>query len=376
MSRVPRLMLAIGTLGDGGSERQITEFAVRVPRDRYEPVVVANLGDDGLTRHAQTILDAGIPLFTVREGEGGAVHRATRLGRQYAGAVRAVRPDVVYAWLDETGAFLAPICRARRIPCLVARRNIMGSRLEHQYPRLRPLLLKAEQQALLVTANSGAVARMCVTRGFSPSRVLVTPNGHETVQPLPPPPEGPITFGYVARFRREKGHHRLLDALERMPRGDWRVDLAGDGPLQPEIEQRISRLGLDDRVRLLGVVADVREFWRSRHIGLLLSDTEGLPNAVLEAAYAGRPVVATRAGGTPEVVGDGGILVPLDDPDQTAAAMHSLVVSEPDRRRLGESIWRHVSETFSMTRMVDAHLEAIGRVAPRHRMIHGISQGG
>jgi glycosyltransferase involved in cell wall biosynthesis len=273
--------------------------------------------------------------------------------------VRATRPDVVYAWLDETAVFLAPICRALRIPCLVARRNLVGSNMERRYPLLAVALHRAERQALIVTANSAAVARQCIARGHRAASVRTIPNGHEVLPALAAPPNGPVRFGYVARFRPEKGHRRLMDVLERMPKGEWRVDLAGEGPLRDEIEQRVRRADLERHVRFLGPVSDVRSFWRERHIALLLSDTEGMPNALLEAGFAGRPAIGTDTGGIPEVVGDGGIIVPLHDPDRTVAAMTALVADGERRVALGERAWEHVSRRYAMARMVDAHVAAI-----------------
>jgi glycosyltransferase involved in cell wall biosynthesis len=350
-------MLAIGSLGQGGSEKQLTEFAVRLPAGRFDSVLVTNL-DSAHSDHEARIRAAAVGIHSIRFGHGNALRRWLTTARAYAEAVRAVRPDIVYAWLDETAAFLAPVCRTLRVPCLVARRNIIGSNLERRYPTVGRWLRVAERQALLVTANSGAVARECVARGHRADRVRVVPNGHECVAPLPAP-AGPVTFGCVAQFRPEKGHHRLIDALELVPDGDWGVDLAGDGPLRSEIEARVSRAGLGDRVRFLGPVTDVREFWRERHVALLLSDSEGMPNALLEASFAGRPAIGTDSGGTPEVVGDAGVIVSLSDSAATAAALVRMAADDERRKRLGEIAWHQVADRYSMERMVSGHVSAI-----------------
>ena len=354
----PRLMLAIGSLGQGGSEKQLTEFVTRLPAGRFEPVLATHLAG-AYANHEARIRASGIAIRPLHEGRGQALRRWMYTAREYGLAVRELRPDVVYAWLDETAVFLAPICRALRIPCLVARRNLVGSNMERRYPLLAKALHRAERQALIVTANSDAVAAQCVARGHRPGSIRTIHNGHEVLPALAAPTGAPVTFGYVARFRPEKGHRRLMDVLERMPRGDWRVDLAGDGPMRAEIEQRVASAGLDGHVRFLGAISDVRAFWRDRHAALLLSDTEGMPNALLEAGFAGRPAIGTDTGGIPEVVGDGGIIVPLQEPDQAVAALSALIADGDRRRRLGERAWQHVSARYAMQRMVDAHVAAI-----------------
>jgi glycosyltransferase involved in cell wall biosynthesis len=351
-------MLAIGTLATGGSEKQLTELIVRLPRDRFDPVLLTSVADRA-AEHEARVRAAGIPIMGIEPSHGHPLRRWIALGGQYARAVRAARPDVVYAWLDETAAFVAPICRSLGIPCLVARRNLIGSNLERRYPVAGAAVRRAERLATLVTANSSAVAAECVARGHDRARVRIVPNGHEDVPPLPAPAAERVIFGYVAQFRREKGHHRLIDALELMPRGPWRVDLAGEGPLLPEIERRIAEARLGDHVRLVGRIRDIRAFWRDRHVAMLLSDSEGMPNALLESAFAGRPAIGTRTGGTPEVVRDGGILVSLNDPATTVAAMQSLMYDAARRERMAIAAWRHVAAAYSMSAMVEGHVAAI-----------------
>lgn len=352
-----RLMLAIGSLGIGGSEKQLTALIAGLPRDRFDPVLLTSVSQR--TRYREQVLAAGVPIISMPSSSGTPTIRRIMIARRYCAALRLIRPDLVYAWLDETAAVVAPICLLMGIPCAVARRNILGSALEQRHPQIGGGLRRAETLATLVTANSAAVAAACVARGHDPDRVRIVPNGHEHLPRLPTPPAPPVVFGYVAQFREGKGHHRLIDVIERMPRGSWRVDLAGEGPLRQQIAHRIARAGLQKQVRLIGAVADMRGFWRERHVALLLSDSEGLPNVLLEAAFAGRPAIATRVGGTPEVVGTGGILVPLDSPAAAAAAMIALV-EDPDRReRLGREIWHHVADTYSLPRMVKAHVEAL-----------------
>lgn len=356
-----RLLVAIGSLGTGGSETQLTELVIGLPRERFETTVLTFDGSgSGLPRrHRDRLESAGIPIIGIVPIAGAAVRRWARLGTEVMRALDRHRPDLVYAWLDETAAILAPLARAKRIPCLVARRNIIGSTRERHNPLLRPLLRRAETSALLVTANSHAVAMNCVERGHRPERVRRVRNGHLSLDPLPSPPTPPLVFGYVAQLRPEKGHRRLLDALSSLPGGSWRIDMAGDGALRAALESRVAADGLSDRVRFLGNVDDVRRFWGQCHVAMLLSDSEGLPNALLEAGFAGRPAIATDTGGVSEVVGPGGIVVPLDERGAITAAMAELIDNPSRREALGLAGWRHVTANFMMEAMVADHAAAL-----------------
>jgi glycosyltransferase involved in cell wall biosynthesis len=359
-----RVMFAIGSLGTGGSEKQLTELLVRLPRDRFDPVLLTVDESVAYPGHIQALRDAGIPVLALgsRSGDTSA-RRWVRRGRRYVEALQAIDPGLVYAWLDETAAFLAPICRVRGIPCLVARRNVIGSMTERRHRGTARCIHWSEARATLVTANSSAVAAECVARGHRPDRVRIVPNGQVQLPALPSPPSPPVVFGYVAQFRPEKGHHRLIDGLARMPIGPWRVDLAGDGELRPAIEARVAALQLEDRVRFVGEIADIAAFWRERHAAVLLSDSEGSPNALIEAAFAGRPAVATNTGGTPDVVGTGGILVGLEDPAAIVAALTELIADPDGLRRRGRASWEHATQAFSMDGMVQGHVAALEETA-------------
>jgi glycosyltransferase involved in cell wall biosynthesis len=360
-------MAAIGSLGTGGSEKQLVELLTRMPRERFDPVVVTlEAEDESSSRYFDRLRQTAIPVLSLGVAGRRAPSRWLRRVLRYGRVLETIGPDLVYAWLDETAAYLAPICRAKGIPCLVARRNIIGSATERRNSALGHWIRMAESSATLVTANSAAVAAACARRGHAPDRIRLVSNGHEHLPALPIPESPPTVYGYVAQFRPEKGHHRLIDALMRMPAGQWRVDLAGAGALRPEIEARVSAARLGDQVRFVGQVTDVREFWRERHVAILLSDSEGLPNALLEAAFAGRPAIATRTGGIPEVVGDrGGLLVPLDDPAQVAAQISALLDDTARREAMGQAIWEHVVGAYSIERMLADHLRAIEEACER-----------
>jgi hypothetical protein len=103
-----------------------------------------------------------------------------------------------------------------------------------------------------------------------------------------------------------------------------------------DIVAEAARLRLDDRLHFLGRISDVREFWRERDVAVLLSDHEGSPNALIEAALLGRPLVATAVGGVPEMVDETvGALVDPDDPVAIAGMLQRLIEDAELRNRLG-----------------------------------------
>ncbi len=355
----PQVVFSIGGLERGGSETQLVSIVERLHDTRLDATVVT-LGHMADPQLVARLRRAGVPVLAVRPRSGSRPWRMAMSVARIGVILGRRRPDAVYAWLEEAALITAPVAKLTRTPFLVARRNVFGPYAERGGVVVR-LIHGAERQARVVTVNSRAVGETTVARGVPADRVRLVANGHTVEPALPEPPDGEVTLGYVARFRAEKGHLRLLDALGRVrTEVPWRVDLAGDGPLRAQIESEAHRRGLDGHLRFVGTMSDPRAFWADRHVAVLLSDHEGSPNALIEAAMAGRPMVATAVGGVPDVVApDGGRLVPTDDPDAIAAALVEVIEDGDLRRRGGDAARRQAIERFSLDRSVEGHWAAV-----------------
>ncbi|MDX6744911.1 glycosyltransferase family 4 protein [Actinocorallia sp. A-T 12471] len=137
----------------------------------------------------------------------------------------------------------------------------------------------------------------------------------------------------VARLAPQKGLPVLLDAVQRLGTSAPLFLIAGDGPLDGELRERIATADLP--VRLLGRRTDVAELLAACDIVAVPSLWEGQPLFVQEALRAGRPLIATATGGVPGLVGDAAVLVPPSDAAALAAALKG-VMSDPGRAvRLG-----------------------------------------
>ncbi len=355
----PRVVFVIGGLGAGGSETQLTELLLRVHPDAIRAEVLVLSGGPS-TRRAR-IEAHGIRVWEMRDShQRGAVYLAHTALRVLCQITR-LRPAGVYAWLEESALLAAPAAWALGIPLVVARRNVIGARFEQRGAPFRALMRQAERRGAVVTVNSDAGRVFAETRGIDPRRIRVVPNGHAPALPLPLPAAAPFTFGYLARFRPEKGHARLVEVLRRIPpEVALRVLLGGDGPLMEPTRRAIAEAGLGERVRFEGPVDDARGFWARCHAALLLSDHEGQPNALIEAAMAGRGAIASAVGGTPEVVlPDGGFVVGLDDTAGAAAYMQRLATDPTLAARIGAAAHHQANQRFSLSRSVELHLAAL-----------------
>jgi glycosyltransferase involved in cell wall biosynthesis len=202
-----------------------------------------------------------------------------------------------------------------------------------------------------VVAVSDSVRRRLETKGVPSSRITVIPNAVEIGAGDPPQadgrwrgslgiPEGMPVLSVIGRLSPEKGQDVFLEACRLAAQKDCKFVgvLVGEGPWEDELRARAKTLGLELRVRFAGHCQDVAPVYAASDVIVIPSRSEGLPNVLLEAMASGKPVVATRVGGIPEVLSDGvnGWLVPPEDPVRLGDAMAALLADTQLRHVLGD----------------------------------------
>jgi L-malate glycosyltransferase len=195
--------------------------------------------------------------------------------------------------------------------------------------------------------------------GLRPGSVLTIRNGvpRPAAAPSMTPPRRnrPPLIGTLGRLTHGKGVDVLLRALPAVA-GVY-VVIAGDGPERQELENLADALGLADRVRFVGWLAEPARFLAGLDVLVVPSRAESLPLVILEAMHTGLPVVATAVGSVPEVIVDGstGLLVPPDDPDALAAALGLVAADRALRVRLATAAVHRAATEASDTVMAASY---------------------
>jgi glycosyltransferase involved in cell wall biosynthesis len=266
---------------------------------------------------------------------------------------------LLHAHYGPTGTRMLPLKRKHKIPLVTSFRGIDASLFPARNPRMYEKLF-AEGDIFLVRSRDMAddLSRLgCPEAKIQVLHSGINPDEFQFNKRLPS--KDPVLLT-VARLSANKGIQHTISAffesLKRHPHA--RLRIVGEGPFRQELERQIKRLGLADKVTLLGAMShdEVVKEMDAAHIFVLSSYTtdegekEGVPNVLMESAACGMPVISSRHAGIPELVLDGksGILVPERDEEALALAMGNLLDKPDSWGRFGAAGRAHVQDEFNI----------------------------
>jgi glycosyltransferase involved in cell wall biosynthesis len=332
-----KVLLFIRALGIGGTQRQLAMLAQGLVARGHEVAIavlyVAGEIDPALRATARII-------SLEKKGRWHVIGPLMRLRR----LMRSQQPDIIYAFLS-TQTTLAAILLPRDLQT----RLVFGIRAAgmgaHFYDALSALSLWLEarlaSRADLIIANSRAAQSDAVLRGMPVGRIVVIPNGIDTVAMAPLPEAGAahrqawglahdaFVIGCVARFDPMKDHASFLKAGAMFLRhhGDVRFVCIGSGPTDyiTELKALGRKLGLAERIIWADTTEVTYGIYNAFDIATLTSSFgESFPNVIGEAMACGVPVVATDLGDVKEIIAECGEVVPPREPAALCAAWERL----------------------------------------------------
>ena len=249
------------------------------------------------------------------------------------------------------------------LACLLAPRvrKVVSRRVD--FPPIRHMLSgwKYRLPSIQYITVSEAIRRVLLQSGIPPQCVQTVHSGidlrrFEGISDVPAVfPAGTRIIGTVGHLAGHKGQRYVLEAMPYLVAQEPRIGLviAGDGDLRATLEAHAASLGIAKRVCFTGFRQDIVGLMRQFEVFVFPSYLEGLGTATLDAMALGKPVVATRAGGIPEVVQDGvtGMLVPPRDPHALERAILHLLRHPEQGKAFGEAGRKRVEQHFTAERM-------------------------
>jgi glycosyltransferase involved in cell wall biosynthesis len=346
----------------GGAERLVVHLMEHLSRERFSPVCICLESPLG-THYEARVQALGTPLYFLGKGAGAS----WRVLQQLDALFRQYRPTVVHTHIIGLN-YAYPLMFRYRTP---ARVHTVHSLAQHEVgvrigAWVRILAFRYRIGHVVPVAVAEDV-RTTIRQLYGYLDAPLIPNGIPTDEYAPDPnrrrrwrqrhglePEA-IVLTHVGRFAPPKNHALLIEAFAQVrTHTPLYLLLVGGGELEDAVRQQVAGLGLQERVRFLGVRADVPAILNASDLFVLSSRWEGNPLSVMEAMAAGLPVVSTAVGGVPELVREGetGLLVPSGDAAALARALQALVDDPARREAMGKAARQHAVAHFDIRHTV------------------------
>ena len=291
---------------------------------------------------------------------------------------REFRPDVVHVFFGiPDGPIGWLLKRLHGLPYIISLRGAdvpsdEVKRFAKQYRILRPFIRWLWRDAdALVAVSNGLRTYAQETAPDMPIQVIPNAIDLSTFTPAAQQrSDGPVRLLFVGRFNAFKSVESLLEAIGKLKRLDvdeFELELVGEGEKRPDLERKVSELGITRCVHFTGWVPRecIADHYRQADVFVTATTWEGMPNTVLEAMACALPIVGTQASGLQELVRDGlnGYLVPMRDPAALAEALAGLIGNGYERRRMGRQSRKLAEREFAWDYIAAQYVQVYEQVA-------------
>lgn len=359
--RALRLLVVSDEMEVGGSQRQISCLLRALPPAqcraelayfRNSSFLVDEIRAAGIPAHLVPKSRRIDPVFLwrlarlLRKGRYDVVHCYSFTAELWTRLALGLVPGTaLVASMREMGGMLGPLqWRIKRAVCRSARAVISNS--EAAAVRLREVM------------GAGAPPVVVVANGIEPAAALSDSERERMREAMASAPQRPLLL-FVGRLVPQKNPGLLLEALARMsPQQRPQLAFAGDGILRAGLQAQALALGLAGEVRFLGERDDAPRLMQAADALVLPSRDEGLSNVLLESMACGLCPIATRVGGTPDLIADGidGLLFDSGDAAGLQACLERMVSDPVAIRRLGQAAKAKILRRYSPGALAAASL--------------------
>ncbi len=269
--------------------------------------------------------------------------------------IRSEKYDIVHFHTKRAHALSLWLPRGPQCPKYVVTRRMDYPEAKTWYTRLL-----YNRRVDGVVAISRVIMNLLIEAGVEPERIRlihsgIDPQRFDRCADGSASAEYEAVVGIIASLEERKGHRYLFEAAAMLKRRGHKIKylVAGEGPARRQLEERVKALHLGDEIRFCGFVSDAPDFLSQIDIFTLPSLYEGLGVAALEAMAAGKPVIASRVGGLPELIADGetGMLVAPKNSEELAQAVARLAGEKSLAREMGQKGAERARASFSLEQM-------------------------
>ncbi|MCK5255586.1 MAG: glycosyltransferase [Deltaproteobacteria bacterium] len=359
-----KILYIITSSGIGGAEKILYYTATGLDYNKYD-ISVCSLKNKG--EIARALEKQGIEVYCLhmegRERFLGWLSSIIALIRLFPYLIR-IRPTIIHSFLFRANILARIAGYLTGVPIVISSVRVMGG--EKKYFHYVEMITSFMVDHYVTVSES--VKRYIIDKSkISAEKISVIYNGvniksqddshkQNVRMPFKIEDEDRILMT-VGRLHEQKGHYYLVQAVSRVQKEFPKVKLlvTGEGEEENNLKKLVKSLDLMNEVIFAGLSSDMERILPMAELFILPSLWEGLPNALLEAMAAGKPVVATKVGGIPEIVvhGETGMLIPPGDTDALTAAILDLLQNRLKAKDMGEAGRIRAGKRFSIYKMIE-----------------------
>jgi glycosyltransferase involved in cell wall biosynthesis len=361
--RRPHVLTLVDQVGPGGAEHVAEEILLGLDPDRFRRSVCITRStetspNDATEMSLSRLRNAGVEVISLDRGSRLDVAPMVRLGRLLSSG----QVDLVHAHKFGSNVWGAALGHLGHVPVVISHEHTWS--FEGQIARrLIDRHIVSRFSDTVIAVSQADRRRMISIVGMPNERVTLIPNGIPQPRPLHAASvranfgiadDAPL-LAQTAVLRPQKAIVTMLEAMVVVHERQPAARLLVLGPGDPSaLQARAAELGVTDAVSFIGQRDDVDDILAAADMGVLSSEFEGMPLAILEYMAAGLPVVSTGVGGVPEIVCEGqtGLLVPRGDSRALAEGIGRLIADPELAREMGLNGRRRQRERFSAAAMI------------------------
>ncbi len=293
--------------------------------------------------------------------------------------IRTFEPDVIHSWGSMSSVYLSMVNLITRNSSFI-NSTIADAYSWNVFNRLylRTKLTAPFSRVILANSQAGLknykVPRhkaVCIYNGIDLSRFRNLAPAEDMERKLLGGPKGNRFIGaMVGAFEDRKDYDTLIKAAVKLCLFNRRIAffLIGEGSLMNSIKQQVPGELLNSQIFFLGSRSDIESILQIVDVGLLITPCEGISNSIMEYMASGKPVIASREGGTQELVVDGetGFLVDQKRPDQIVEKMEMLLKSPGLSKAMGQNGLQRIKKHFDISKMTERYIEVYHKYGRRN----------
>jgi len=352
-----KILYLINNMGRGGTEKQLYLLIKYLSRNVFETMVitVCGSGDNPVTASNINIYDMEIKGSIIKPFNFKKIYKAIKIVKRY-------RPCIIHSWLFHSNLIAAIMKVLMPNVKLVTSKRGSNFWYTKKHFFINKFVYRISDS---IVVNADSLKEEIGSYNNIESKIKIIHNGiesHLTYKNISINPQvkdlkkkDKIIIGCVGRFVPEKRYEDVIHACKIIIKKYSNIHfvlVGGRGGIS-KYRRMVDRNNLNSYITFTGEVNDVLPFIKGFDIFLNASSFEGLPNAILEAMLMGKPIIATRVGGIPELIKDGenGVLINPCHPEEIVNAIEILINNEKMRRKIAQNNLEKI-KNFSVSKMV------------------------